>query len=281
MPLILGLAANAFAPSPQFRTGPDLLSNAATSDYHALQMQVTRRFSQGLQFQANYTFSKNLDLPFSSGSASANSYNNFFNQSVERSLSGNDLRHDFKANAIWELPFGQGRRFGSGANAWVDGLMGGWQLTTIVSIAGDFPFNVFIDGSARTDFQAGDRPQLLVDRRGGLADEGTVSRNAQGEVIYWTPDFKDNFGDPLLGTLGTAPRRWLRGPGYWNVDFAIMKHFNVHEEMQLQFRAEFFNMFNNVNFSNPDTELSDNDFGRITNENGSPRIIQFALKFTF
>lgn len=280
MPLILGLQANAFAPSPQFRTGPDLVSNAATSDYHAFQAQVTRRFSQGLQFQANYTFSKNLDLPFSNF-GSGNSYNNFFNRFVERSLSGNDLRHDFKANAIWEVPVGQGRRFGSGMNAWADGLLGGWQLSSIVSIAGDFPFNVIVDDSARTDFQGGRRPQLLVARDGGVATEGKVGRNAEGEVIYWKPDFVDNFGEPLLGTLGTTPRNWLRGPGYWNVDLSIMKHFSVHEEMQLQFRAEFFNIFNNVNFSNPERELTDNDFGRITNQNGDPRIIQFALKFTF
>ncbi len=279
---ILGLPANAFRPSPQFLNGPDLFSNAASSAYHALQLQVNRRFSKGLQFQANYTFSKNIDLPFSSF-ATGNSFNNFFEVQVERALSGNDLTHDFKANAIWELPFGHGKRWGSGINPWANQLLGGWQLSSIASVAGDFPFNVSF-GSMSSSFQGGSRPNfqggVVVDNN--LVHTGQTGRDDQGRVVYWTQqDFNGIFERPLLGNQGNTPRNWLRGPGYWNVDIAVMKHFPIREEMQVQFRAEFFNLFNNVNFGNPNGNLESSNFGRITGQNGDARIARAVTSFDY
>jgi hypothetical protein len=281
MPLILGLRENEFRPSPQYLNGPDLFSNKASSTYHSLQLSVNRRFSQGLQFQANYTFAKNIDLPFSSF-ATGNSYNNFFETAVEKSLSGNDLTHDFKFNGIWELPYGHGRRWGSGISGWVNQLLGGWQLSGIASIAGDFPFTVSMSG-LDSSYQGGSRPDfapgVVVDN--AMVKYGEVGRDDQGEVVYFDSSFISNFQQPMLGTIGNIPRNWLRGPGWWNADIAVMKHFPVTEESQIQFRAEFFNLFNNVNFGNPNSSLTSSTFGRITGQNGDPRIIQFALKFFF
>ncbi len=278
---VIGQPGNAFRPSPQFLNGPRLFSNAGYSTYHALQLQFQRRFSDGFQLQTNYTWSKNLDIPstiFSTG----NSVNNFFERNAEKSLSGNDLTHDFKANFIYELPFGPGKRFGSQSRGVWGQLIGGWQVNGIFNWANDFPFAVDFN-SQRSSFQDGERPDFAVadglDRASGL---GQVTRDAQGRVIFFAPDaFEGLFQRPLIGNLGNSPRNYLRGPGFWLLDFSVIKSFSIDERRSVQFRAEFFNVFNNVNFSNPNNNLESGTFGVITGQNGDPRIIQFGLKVQF
>ena len=117
---------------------------------------------------------------------------------------------------------------------------------------------------------------------GSVNDIGDVQRDSQGRVIYFTPDdFAGLFQSAKLGTIGTVPRNFLRGPGYWDVTLGVLKNFRITETSSVQFRGEFFNLFNHANFSDPTANLESGTFGQITGTRGDPRIIQFALKVTF
>jgi len=292
LPLILGIPANSFRPSPQFLNGPDIITNAAYSSYHGMQLQVNRRFSRGLQFQMNYTLAKFIDIADCTNCTGAQ-INNFFEINNRRSISSNDMTHNLKTNFIWELPFGYGRKWASGVHPVVSHIIGGWQLTGILEISGDYPFNTYYS-SQRTSYQGGDQPNWVegFEHDRGTAKIGSVGRNSVGQVVYWQhSDFGREgpgrsgvggiFEQPLIGTEGDVPRNYFRGPGYFMMDMALMKNFNIDENKYIQFRAEAFNLFNNVNFGNPSQNLRSSSFGIITGTTGNPRLLQFALKFFF
>ncbi|HEY2934059.1 MAG TPA: TonB-dependent receptor [Acidobacteriota bacterium] len=282
LPLAVGLRDNAFRPNIQFLNGPRLVSNAAYSSYHGMQLQFSRRFLNGLQAQANYTLSKNLDIT-STTQPTGQSVTDFFQRNLDKSVSGNDVTHDFKSNFIYELPFGRGKRFGGSTGGFMNQFIGGWQVSSIIEVASAFPFGIGY-GSQSSSWQGGDRPDFVPGAKvdGHTNDIGKTKRDAQGRVIYFTQDdFAGLFQPAKLGTVGNTPNRWLRGPGFWLVDFSVLKDFKISESRELQFRAEFFNVFNTVNFSNPNTNLESGNFGQITGQNGDPRLIQFALKLYF
>jgi hypothetical protein len=128
-----------------------------------------------------------------------------------------------------------------------------------------------------------------VDFVGANPSFGRVTRDAQGRMVYWTDEQRSQFKFPAAGTAGTAGRNAFYGPGFWNVNLAIYKNFPVKEELRVQFRSEFFNVFNHpvmqldsptalgtspLNFSNP-------NFGRFQTQRNDPRTIQFALRVDF
>ncbi len=282
LPLAVGLADNVFRPNIQFLNGPRVASNDFYSNYHGLQVQFNRRFYKGLQFQANYTFSKNRDIT-STTQPTGQSVTDFFQRSVDMGPSSNDATHDFKANGIYELPFGVGKRFASTREGFLGQLVGGWQLNTIFQIATSYPYNISY-GSQSSSWQGGTRPDfvpgLTID--GSVNDTGFVRRNAQNQVIYFTQeDFAGLFQSAKLGTVGNVPKNFLRGPKYWDVTLGVLKNFRITETSSVQFRGEFFNLFNHANFSDPNSNLESGSFGQITGTRGDPRIIQFALKVNF
>ncbi len=281
LPLAVGLPENAFRPNLQFLNGPRIITNAMYSSYHGLQAQVNRRFYKGLQFQANYTWSKNMDITAAT-QPTGQDVTEFFARNLDKSVSSNDISHNFKANFIWELPFGAGRRFASGVSGWLNHIIGGWQLTSIIDVATDYPMGISY-GSQAPSWQGGRmdfNPNAKITSK--TNDIGKEGRDAQGRVTYFTlDDWAGIFQPAKLGTVGTVPPNWLRGPGFWLVDMSALKNFQIAEGKELQFRAEFFNVFNNVNFGNPTTNLESASFGQITSQLGDPRIIQFALKFYF
>ena len=282
MPLAVGLPNNAFRPNIQFLNGPRVASNGFYSSYHGLQTQINRRFYNGLQAQANYTFSKNLDIT-NTTQPTGQSVIDFFDRNADKGRSGNDITHNFKANAIYELPFGPGKRFLSSPPGWLAQIIGGWQVNSIVEIASGTHFNVYY-ASQSSSWGGGNRPDFKPDFKiePGTNDIGAVGRDSQGRITYFTlADWTDKVQKPKLGTIGTMPRNFLTGPGFWLVDFSALKNFRIAEGKELQFRGEFFNVFNHTNFANPTANLESGSFGQITGALGEPRIIQFALKFYF
>ena len=141
LPLAVGLADNAFRPNIQFLNGPRVASNGFYSSYQGFQTQFTRRFYNGLQAQANYTFSKNFDIT-STTQPTGQSVIDFFDRNADKGLSTNDITHDIKGNFIWELPFGPGRRFASASNGFVNQIVGGWQISSIIEAATSFPYAI-------------------------------------------------------------------------------------------------------------------------------------------
>jgi len=245
-----------------------------SSNYNGLNLSANRRFNNGLQFQAAYTFGKSLDNR--SGNSGRQEYNNGqartfdpYNRGLDYGRSDFDVRHTFTANLTYELPFGKG----------LDGVAGaalrGWQVNSIVKIATGIPFTPLISGDPD-----GDGTDDNSARADLIGDPNTGPRTAN----QW---YNTNaFVMPPLGRRGTAGRNIVSGPNFRNVDLSLNKSFTLTERLNLQFRAEAFNLFNRANFDLP----SNSDDGStlfvpgaasINNIIGTAREVQLGLKLVF
>jgi len=295
MPIIVGIQQNSFRPNLQFLNGPRATINGAKSSYHALQVQVQRRFYQGLQFQANYTWAKNLDITNEGNPAEQGSVA-FFERYADYSYSDNDLTHDIKLNAIWDIPIGRDRKWLKSMHPVLEQVMGGWQVAGFMEAATDFPLNIAVNGADRTapPSTGGVRPSWApgFNANGDTAKIGEVTKTGDGVFYFQPQDFQGIMDRTLIGKLGNVPRNYWRGPGFVNLDMTLSKFFRIQEEKSIEFRAEFFNFLNHVNFANPPlsapqgpyidlSNLQNPNAGKITNTLGNPRLIQFALKFSF
>ncbi|MGB7434201.1 MAG: TonB-dependent receptor, partial [Candidatus Acidiferrum sp.] len=265
----------------------DTLRANGFSNYNSLQVHLEKRFSNGLQFGASYTYSHSLD---DASSASLGSLNNgdFRDQLTPWIDYGNsdfDVRQRFVVNYAYELPFGQGKRFGGNAHGVLNQIIGNWQVAGITTAQTG---NWFTITDAITNVSTSDgggtvgyfevRPNLVGNPNAKPCVAGTV---------FNTCAFADN---TTFFTFGNAGRNIVRGPGLQNWDFSVFKMFPIREQMHMEFRAEFFNIWNHVNpLLGPAGAISEEpqavEFG--TPQFGypiaarDPRFIQFALKFYF
>jgi outer membrane receptor protein involved in Fe transport len=248
------------------------------SNYDSLQAKVNRSFHNGYSVLASYTWAHGRDngpAPFDLGKGS-NYPQNPFNIGAEYSNSDTDLRNHFVASQIIELPFGHGKRFLSHANGMAQSLIGGWQLNSITTLQTGKPFNV-VSNSNDPNFP-GLRPNLV----------GSTSV-PHPSIIAWfnTAAFKVDplqakstaVGKTLL--VGNAGRNILYGPGFTNEDLSLFKVFTLPREMKFQLRMEAFNLLNTAHYDNPiSSAAAGTRFGQITG-GYSPRVMQFAGRFTF
>jgi len=251
------------------------------SSYNALQVDVSHRFSQGLQFRANYTWSKNLDMNSALTGAQAN------NQ-AQMILDRNDLRRDWGPSAYnlpnqgsisgtYQLPFGKGRSWANDFGGFGNHLVSGWQFNTIASLASGFPFT----------------PQIGTNRSGDgdtrNPDRPSVNPAFTGPVVLGNPNQWFNpsaFKLPIAGTYGNLGRGMYSGPGLAEVDASLFKDTAITERTNLQFRAEFFNVLNHTNLGTPNATVFSNGAisptaGLITITTTTSRQIQFGLKLIF
>jgi hypothetical protein len=270
-----------------------------TASYHALNVSLTKRATRGLTFKTNYSYSKVIDLNSAilapSGENEPAEVFSPYNRRLNRGVAAYNLQHQFNTSYSYQLPFGSGQRFGSGASGWVKHLIGGWQWNGIVTAQGGFPMT----------------PQI------GFNDSGTGDNNVP-DVPDWNPDFHgrvisgtvDHWFDPrafkvpIAGTFGNVGRSPLKGPGLFNLDTSLFKRIPIRESVTLQFRAEAFNVLNHTNFGLPNQIVfqglpssdprcnqglggpgcpftSSDSAGQITSTATTPRQIQFALKLMF
>jgi hypothetical protein len=237
------------------------------SSYHAFQWNLERRFASGFTLLANYTYSKFIDSNSFTVEVANEHPADLNNLRLERGLSSFDVTHNFVTSFVWEIPVGKtGSRF-------VDVIVRNWQTNGIVSLRSGLPFNV-VTGLDRTFTGMGSqRPDLVS------PDAELSSSRPRGEQV--ARYFNTNaFALNEIGRPGTAGRNLLRGPGYANLDFSLFKNIPLRESVQLQFRSEFFNLFNRPNFGNPNSTVSSPLFGRILSA-FDPRIIQFGLRLAF
>ena len=244
------------------------------SNYNALQVMLNRRFTQGLQFGVAYTWSHTIDDSpgaFDNYVANGASPVNYRDLAAERASSNLDARNRLVLNGIYELPFGQGKEWGSNWNGVTNAFLGGWQTNLIFVAQSGTPFDVVEPGNPAT------RPDLVGNPFGGVSG-----------LYYFNPAAFANVptNGPANGNValraGTLPRNALVGPGYTDVDFATFKNFKITERVTTQFRAEFFNLLNTPHFVQPDYNTADGNFGKLTaTEISSQRQIQFALKILF
>ena len=266
----------------------DTFRSNTISNYDALQVHVEKRFSHGLQFEASYTYSHALD---DASSASLGSLNNgdFRDQRYPGWEYGNsdvDVRQHAVIAYAYQLPFGSGQAFAGNASGWLNQLIGGWQVSGIVSASTGNWFTVSdpLVNSSNTDcggtvaFNCA-RPNVIGKPNGKPCMAGT---------FYNTCAFTS---DLVQGTFGDAGRNIVLGPGYQEWDLSILKSFPVREQMRFEFRTDIFNMWNHTNFLTGPTG-ADGQFEPVAVELGTaqmgfpqaardPRQIQFALKFLF
>lgn len=246
-----------------------LLGNDFRSWYHSLQVQANKRFSQGLSVLAAYTLSKSIDT--SSTDNLGGTVANPFNLRDERGRSDWDRRHAFVASWLYTPPI----RFSSN---FANSVLGGWTLSGIHSIQSGAPLTFLMGDDVALDGTFGDQHAQL---RPGVTTKDIVldhpDRASMVSRFFNTAAFVPT-NDVPRGTYGNAGRGLISGPAFNSTDLALLKDFMIREPVRLQFRSEFFNAFNQVNFGNPSTTVNSSAFGRIRSAR-DPRIVQFALKF--
>ena len=264
-------------PNSTFGSTVLLIRDTATSDYHALQLQYQRRLSSGLQAVASYTWSHSIDE--ASGDTAS--------QGADRSARGPsnfDIRHSFSSAVTYNIPTLFRNDFGRA-------ILGGWSLDTIVVARSAAPVNVIAN---QIFLPSGDlvnvRPNLVPGAPLYVEDSSVGGGRRINRAA---------FAAPPAGQQGNLGRNALRGFSVWQADLALRRQFNLTERLNLQFRAEFFNVFNHPNFANPSGNLSQATFGQSTvmfgsslsggggsglnplYQIGGPRSIQLALKIQF
>jgi Carboxypeptidase regulatory-like domain/TonB dependent receptor len=272
------------APAPCTFSSVGEIAGIADSTYNAMQVSLRKRFSHGLSMLASYTLSKTLDDASTfniTGSASQSVAGendlaqNPFDLAAEHGRSMFDARHRFVVSYQWNLPW-----FNHAQN-WYGHVLGNWQVNGITTLMSNTPFTVYdssdssLQGSAPeiSGFYSS-RPNLVGDPNAGSCPGGTPIRSP--ECWFNTGAFQQ--AQP--GTFGNLGRNTLLGPAFQQWDFSALKTIPIHENVHMQFRAEFFNIFNNVNFVLPNNDISSPNFGQITAAQPG-RIVQLALKLLF
>ena len=271
------------------------------SSSNQFQLTVDQRMTHGVQFRLAYTRAKTIDM--SSGfRARSSTFTDPTDPRLDRGLADFDAPQRLVISPIWEIPMGKG------GNAFAQKLLGGWSIATIISFQSGNPFTLYSNNNSGELDNFLDRPDVISPVQiyhnpkffpATSAPSGSCGGGGQGFYYFNPADLDCNVGQPIglppdanlpptggvpLFTHGNMGRNVLRGPGINNWDISIAKNIKLTESKSLEFRSEFFNAFNHVQFYSPTlqngTEGGDTLFGQITSDRGA-RIIQFALKFYF
>lgn len=275
--------------------GISLGTFSSNSNYQGMVATLRKRPSHGVSFTASYTLGKALDdnSSFFGSDRDDGSYADSRNRQLDHARSGFDVRHRVVVSYIYELPFGPGRALGGGMHGALGQLLGGWDVSGIVTYRSGFPFTVF----AGTDFdysglnRRADRPswapgvnQLTID----YSDPSNVfschSTTPPAPASVTCPVFVP----PQPGTVGNVARNNFGGPTSTNVDFGVRKNFRISEGRRVQLRTEFFNFFNHTNFDLPQSNIQFNVVDGVTRVTSSlvgtittaqpPRLVQLGLR---
>ncbi|MBV8860193.1 MAG: TonB-dependent receptor [Acidobacteria bacterium] len=261
-----------------------LSDNSATSDYHALQVKLERRLSQGLQGLASYTFSHSIDIASTDAGNNRSTPGTIANPNLDRGDSDFDIRHSFTAGVTYDLP-------SPGLHKALHAFLGGWSLDSFVLARSAPPVDVvgavFNAAGVTLSPRPNVNPGVPLELHGTQFPGGKIFNRAA-------------FTASPAGQQGNFGRNVLRGFGAWQADVGLQRQFHVNERVSLRFRAEFFNVFNHPSFGNPVNTLTSPLFGRSTQtlasslgsggangglnplyQIGGPRSIQLALKLQF
>ena len=267
-------------PFPQF-SGMGLFEPPwANSIYNALQLRVEKRFSRGLQFLVSYTNSKSIDDASIEGANTSwlggwTHIQDPNNLKLERGLSEFDMPQVFQVTYVYQLPFGQGKRWGGGWNQWVNGILGGWQTNGIWRMASGQPVGFSLSYGTALPGGYGQQPNLLapLQRAGGPESAWMQQYFANPQVAVTPAPF----------TLGTGPALLpnVRTPGADNGDLSLFKQIplnKMREGAHMEFRLEAFNALNHPQFGGPNASVNSGSFGVVSGQLNIPRQVQLGLK---
>ena len=248
-----------------------ILESAGRSEYNSLQLKFEQRSVKGLSALMAYTLGKSEDdaSGFFPSAGDPNYPQDSLNRAAEFGRSSFDVRHRFSLGFAWDVPLGEGR---DGA---LDLLLSDWQVSGVVTLQSGRPFTVALlqeidnsnTGRANLGFGYNDRPNVVGDP--GLSDPTAEKWFDTAAFVF-----------PAYGTFGNSGRNTVDGPGYQNVNLALMKRLPLGARSRLQLRLEAFNLFNHTNFNQPDNFLGSPTFGQILSAQ-SPRRIQLGAKVIF
>jgi len=263
-------------PFPQFSGVSLVAPSIGNSYYFAGMVQVERRFSHGFNINLAYTLSKTLDDNEGSGGTLGSStlgadsavYSNLYNRGANYGPAANDIRNNFVFSTVYELPFGPGRAYLN--HGIVAHAVGSWTLGNVTRLYSGPPFSVTTTTNSTAAFSAGSQRANLI----GNPNLASGQRNAQ----HWFNTAA--FAQPANYTFGSAGRNLLRGPGYSDFDFSLIRNINFAEGKLLQLRGEAFNTFNHTNFNTPQNSFGASNFGTITASLAAKQI-QVGARFVF
>jgi hypothetical protein len=243
--------------------------NQFTSNYESLRVKIAKRYTNGLEFNVNYTYGKVLT---DQSSLNENVIQDQFNWLGSYGRASFDVRHIVAASYVYEFPFGRGRRFGSGWNRFADGVLGGWGVEGIAHLQSGSPLNIVVNSDRANVGTSVERPNLV----GNPATGGSRNINV--------PWFNTSaFQLQPAYTFGNAGVNLVDGPAHLNWDTALKKSWTLREGATLQFRGEFFDVLNHVSFVDPPSgnlQVGSPSFGLVTSAT-SARQIQLALRLGF
>jgi hypothetical protein len=260
---------------PRFTSVSLYRNNVGNTSYHALLAKLEKRFSHGLSFLVSYTFSKLIDDAGSvfdasilSGPVANYPVADSHNRALEKDVSTGDMTHVFAASFVWDLPFGSDRRFHP--TGVLGAIASGWQLSGVLTLQSGMPFPI----TQVTNFNsfAGfgtQRPNVVSNPELPSSEQGTA-RWFDTSAFQVAPQF----------TLGDASRNPVRGPGYQDLDVALIRRIALGRKPALELRVEAFNLTNTPPLAQPNGVLASPGFGSITSA-GDPRVIQLGIKVLF
>lgn len=282
-PNFQGSIGQALLPFPQYSVVRDLQPDNGSSSYHSFQASAQQRLSHGLQFLVSLTLSKTIDDAGSNlggffGASGRTAYNN----RIEKAVSVQDIPKQLVTSFLYELPFGPNKPFLNHGGA-LGKVVGGWQFSGILSYIQGVPLGT-ISATGQAPFTGAIYADLTPGFKGPVRINGNYG---SGDILGSNPPTFINpaaFQDPASFTLGDSPRTMaygLRNPPLFNENFSLQKLTRISESKNLEFRAEFFNAFNRVQFGCIGTFLDSSDFGQVGCQANTPRVIQFGLNFNF
>ena len=241
-------------------------SNQFNGSYNSMQVSLKKRFSRGLQFNMNYTWQKSLDNQ--SSLAESNKTEDPFNRRRDWSRSSWDINHVFVFSYVYELPVGRGRQFGGSMNRLADAIVGGWSLEGIARLESGPPFMVFTSEDIANTGRKTQRLNLV-----GKPNEGpkTADQWFNTTAFVRPPQFSFGNASPFI----------TNADGIVGLDLSLQKSFRITEKQALELRGEFFNFPNTVSFADPQGNINNAAYGRISGQRVSSRQIQFSLRYRF
>jgi hypothetical protein len=273
-------------PYSQFTGGLVVFNSDDYSWYHGLEIIFKRRVSSGSHFQIAYTLSRSMDnrswdpsiTAFSTGanqSASSTPFNNS-DRSLNYAWSDFDRRHVLQGTYRYELPFGKGRKFGSGIPKGLDYAIGGWQLSGTLLVSSGRPFTVY---SGLTTFS--NSVNSKADCNGCSRDMGELVVES-GRNFWFDANARAKFSSPTPGSIGNTGRNFFLQPAYFQTDASLSKQFRITERINFDLRVDARNLTNTPSFSAPTATLTSTIFGRINDSvDSAARRVQFSGKINF
>ena len=241
-----------------------------TASFQALNVSLEKRMTGSLSLLGGYRWAKCIDEA-TAASFAFEEYTDPFNERLDRGVCGSDIASQLKMTVVYRLPSFSSLGF-AGRN-----VLGGWTMSGILTWNDGYPYSINGDVDSGLTGTENERADMI-----GNPNLGT-GRSEAAKLNEWFNI--SSFQNAATGTFGNSPRDFLRGPGYSNLDYSLIRSFRIHygplkETQKIDFRAEFFNLFNHPNFGMPTNAIGSPQLGEILTAN-SPRILQFALKYIF